>query len=577
MERILDEREKTMSDPEIVGRTDALAPESIDTWRKQLSMMLLRALVVVGALAVIAGSYVAYVDQLAWQIAVYVGFYAVLLAITFWRRVPYQVQAMMVMLLLCGFGVFNLTQFGINAESAFFLLAVPLLAALFYGRPGGRVGIVAVCVFLIIVAVLFVTGQIVVQVTEPVRSADLGGWVTMGLIFLMLSIALVFAQNYLLDRLVGALVKSRGLMQELEMERSGLEETVQERTRDLARRTRYLEITAAIARDATSELDLQDLLSRVVASISEQFGFYHTGIFLLDSTGEWAELCAASSLGGQKMLARGHRLRVGVEGIVGYVARQGVHRVALDVGEGAVHFDNPDLLGTRSEIALPLRARGEIVGVLDVQSTELEAFSSEDVGALQALADQVAVAISNARLLQQVEQSVEVERRAYGDLSQQAWRALLHGEADLGFYSSEQGTTAASDMWLPEMESALRTGEIVQGDDGARLAVPIKIRDQVIGVIDGRKTDDAGTWTQGEIELLQVLTERLGLALESARLYRDSQRREVRERTVGQIVGRVRETLDIDMVLQTAVREISAALDVAEVEVRMSAGMKTKG
>jgi GAF domain-containing protein len=566
-----------MGDPETVDGAGVLAMESIDTWRKQLSVVLLRALVIVGALAVVVGSYVAYTDQLAWQIAVYVGFYMLLLVIAFWRRVPYQVQAMVVLLLLFGFGVFNLTQFGINAESAFALLAVPLMAALFYGRHGGRAGIVAVCVFLAVMAVLFVTGQIVVQVTDPVRSADWGGWLTMGLIFLMVSIALVFAQNYLLDHLVAALTQSRGMMQYLEAEHGGLEGTIQERTRDLARRTRYLEATAAIARDTASELDLQDLLSRVVTLISERFGIYHTGVFLLDSTGEWAELSAASSEGGQRMLARGHRLRVGVEGIVGYVAGRGVHRVALDVGEDAAHFDNPDLPDTHSEMALPLRARGEIIGVLDVQSTEPGAFSGEDVAALQGLADQVAVAISNAQLFQKVEESMETERQAYGDLSRQAWRALLREETGLGFYSSEQGTTSAGDMWLPEMESALRTGEIVQGNDGVRLAIPVKIRDQVIGVIDGRKPDGAGMWTQEEIELLQVLAERLSVALESARLYRDSQRREGRERTVGRIAGRVRETLDIDMVLQAAVREISAALNVAEVEVRMSGGGKAKG
>ena len=563
-----------MSDPELVNKTEGLAMESIGTWRRQLSRVLLRALVVVGALALIMGSYGAYVDGLVWQVAIYAGLYVVLLIITFWRRVPYQVQAMVVMLLLCFFGVFNLTQFGVNAESAFFLLALPLMAALFYGRLGGRIGIIVVCVFLAIVAALFVTGQIVVVVTDPVRSADWSGWVTMGLIFLMLSIALVFAQNYILDHLVAALTKSRGLMQELEMERSGLEDTVQERTRDLARRTQYLEAAATIARDAASELDLQDLLSRVVALISERFGFYHTGIFLLDPTGGRAELRAASSEGGQRMLARGHRLQVGTEGIVGYVARQGVYRVALDVGEDAVHFDNPDLPGTRSEMALPLQARREIIGVLDVQSTEPEAFSGEDVTALQALADQVAVAISNARLFQQVEESMVAERRAYGELSQQAWRALLHEETGLGFRSSEQGVTPASDMWLPEMESVLRTGEIAQGDGGDRLAIPIKIRDQLIGVIDGRKPDGTGKWTQEEIELLQVLTERLGLALEGARLYRDSQRREARERTVGQIAGRVRETLDMETILKVAAQELRQSLGLPEVVIRLAPGKR---
>ncbi|MBN1977123.1 MAG: GAF domain-containing protein [Anaerolineae bacterium] len=566
-----------MSDPEPADKTEGLAMGSIDTWRRQLSRVLLRALVVVGALALIMGSYGAYAEGPVWQIAIYAGLYVILLIITFWRRVPYQVQAMVVMLLLCGFGVFNLTQFGVNAESAFFLLALPLMAALFYGRLGGRIGIIVVCLFLAIVATLFVTGQIVVPVTDPVKSADWEGWVTTGLIFLMLSIALVFAQNYLLDRLVAALTRSRALMQELEMERGGLEEAVQERTRDLARRTQYLEAAAMIARDAASELDMQGLLSRVVALISERFGFYHTSVFLLDPAGERAELRAASSEGGRRMLARGHRLQVGAEGIVGYVARQGAHRVALDVGKDAVHFDNPDLPDTRSEIALPLRARGEIIGVLDVQSTEPEAFSGEDVTALQALADQVAVAISNARLFQQVEESVVAERRAYGELSQRAWRALLHEETGLGFYSSEHGITPAGDMWLPEMDSVLRTGEMARGDDGDRLAIPIKIRDQVIGVIDGRKPDGAGTWTQEEIELLQVLTERLGLALEGARLYRDSQRREARERTVGRITARVRETLDMDTVLKVAVQELRRSLGLPEVVIRLAPGKRGQG
>jgi len=226
--------------------------------------------------------------------------------------------------------------------------------------------------------------------------------------FILAAVLLYLANRSIYE----ALERARRYAAELEEHKESLEETVEERTRDLARRAHYLEATSDVAQDATSVLDPQNLLSRVVALVSERFGFDHTGIFLLDATGEWAVLTAASSEGGQRMLARGHRLRVGEEGIVGYVAGRGEPRVALDVGADAMFLDNPDFPHTRSEMALPLRVRGEIIGALDVQSEEPEAFSDEDVAVLQTLADQVATAISNARLHDQAQQEIAERKRA---------------------------------------------------------------------------------------------------------------------------------------------------------------------
>ncbi len=351
-----------------------------------------------------------------------------------------------------------------------------------------------------------------------------------------------------------------------------LEQRVQERTDDLARRARYLEATAEVARDVTSQQDVQILLSRVVRLISERFGFYHAGIFLKDSSGESVVLQAASSEGGRKMLERGHSLSIGEEGIVGYVTAQGEPRVALDVGEDAVFFDNPDLPETRSEIALPLRARGEIIGALDVQSRAPEAFGEEDVEVLQTLADQVAVAINNARLFEQVEKRLEVERRAYGQLTREAWLEFIRSRQTLGFLSRAETTVRTQGVQRPEVQTALQTGEITSDPEGKRLAIPIKVRDQVIGVVDGGKWDDDHTWTAEEIELLETLIERLGASLESARLYEETQQRAARERIAGEISTRMRETLDVSNVLQTAVREMREALGLEEVEVRMGVG-----
>jgi GAF domain-containing protein len=176
------------------------------------------------------------------------------------------------------------------------------------------------------------------------------------------------------------------------------------------RRATQLATAAAVARDATAILDVDHLLDETMSLISKQFGFYHAGIFLLDERDEYAVLQAASSEGGRRMLERGHKLRVGEVGIVGYVASTGEPRVALDVGEDTAHFAHPDLPNTRSEMALPLKVQDRVIGVLDVQSTQEAAFSEDDVAVLQTMADQLATAIANARLFEQVQRRARRER-----------------------------------------------------------------------------------------------------------------------------------------------------------------------
>jgi len=345
-----------------------------------------------------------------------------------------------------------------------------------------------------------------------------------------------------------------------------LEQRVADRTRDLERRARYLEASAQVARDAASVLEPQQLLERVVALIGERFGFYHAGIFLLDEAKEWAVLQAVSSEGGRRMLARNHRLKVGEVGIVGYVTGRGEPRVALDVGDDAVFFDNPDLPETRSEMALPLLVRGEIIGALDVQSREPEAFSDEDVAVLQTLADQVAMAISNARLFQQAQESLEAERRAYGELSREAWAEMLRGRPVLGYTCDNSGVRPVAGR-----------SDAHSDDDLPALEIPVAARGQVIGTISVHKPGDAGEWTAEEVELVRTLTDQVGLALESARLYQDTQRRAASERLTSEVTARIRETLDVETVLETAVREISEALGLAALDVRLGTGAEWAG
>jgi GAF domain-containing protein len=222
-------------------------------------------------------------------------------------------------------------------------------------------------------------------------------------------------------------------------------------------------------------------------------------------------------------------------------------------------------------MALPMRARGEMIGALDVQSVEPGAFSQEDVAVLQTLADQIALAIDNARLFQQVQESLEAERRAYGQLSREAWGDLLSARPDLGLLHNKQGAMVDDEVWRPEMDVALQTGQTARGsDDATSLAIPIKAGGQIIGVIDARKPSGSGAWTAADIGMMEALTEQLGVTLESARLYQDTRRLAVRDRLVSQVTTRMRESLDVQRVLETAADELYQAFGLDKVVIRMA-------
>ncbi len=352
-----------------------------------------------------------------------------------------------------------------------------------------------------------------------------------------------------------------------------LEARVEERTRALERRASQVQAAADVGSAAARLRNLDALFAQVAKLISQRFGFYHVGIFLLDERGEYAVLRASNSEGGQRMLARGHRLRVGQVGIVGQVTQTGQPRIALDVGEDAAFFENPDLPETRSELCLPLIVAGKVIGALDVQSTEEAAFSSEDLAALQIMADQIAIAFDNARLLQESQAALESARRAYGEVSQTAWRQLLLEEQrNPGYLSLANGilTTVSGDP-EPEYLQAIKTGKPILANHGLTIYMPITSRDFVIGAIRLDRPEEAGAWSQEDITSAGALVDQLSLSLESARLFTDINRRAIKERAIGEITARISASTDMRSVFETAVKEIGRTFPGAEVIVQLHA------
>jgi GAF domain-containing protein len=349
--------------------------------------------------------------------------------------------------------------------------------------------------------------------------------------------------------------------EELTQLRDDLEHRIQERTASLEKRAAQLQTISSMARNIASIKDLDSLLPNTTRLVSEQFGFYHTGIFLLDESNDFAVLKAANSTGGRQMLDRGHRLHLDQHSIVGYVALRGDPRIALDVGADAVYFNNPDLPGTRSEMALPLRAGGRVIGVLDVQSTETNAFTEEDISVLSTLADQIAVAIENTRLYDENQKALAESRSTFEKYVRQEWSSFTQQARHTGFiFDGKQVLPLDIKLKPADIPAAVQTHRPSAAEPVSRISLPIKLRGQVIGVLDVRSKAGDREWTQGEISLLEAAAERAGLALENSRLVENAQRRASRERSIGEISARIGAVSDIDSILQTAVEELGRKL-----------------
>ena len=352
---------------------------------------------------------------------------------------------------------------------------------------------------------------------------------------------------------------------ELQKTVAGLEKGFDERTEDLEQRSRKLQSAVQIGREAVMIRSMADLLPELTRRISEEFNLYHVSIYILDETGNYAVLRAANSEGGQRMLARGYRILISQPGMVGYVMSTREPRIALDSGDDAQFLNNPDLPMTRSEMALPLILGNRILGILDVQSTITSAFNREDIAVMQVLADLIASAIENARLFAESREALDTMRRAYGDQSRKGWAELFNEIArrggSLGYRGLEHGT-------VPLMREEIPTGNQT-ATEGPTLSIPIKVRDRVIGYIDTVRPVDRGDWSPEELDMVKLLADQLSVALESARLYEATISRADRDRLLGELTGRLRESLDIDTVLRTAVQEMRRVLNIDEVEVRI--------
>ena len=401
----------------------------------------------------------------------------------------------------------------------------------------------------------------------------------------ILILAITFTQRTLINRMNENLQRARlneqrqiDANKELIELQGTLEKRVDDRTVELSQRTTelesansqiqrratQLEALTKVAQTITAIRDLQELLPSITTVISEKFGFYHVGIFLLDEINQYAILSAANSAGGKRMLERKHRLRVGEEGIVGYAAATGKAHIAMDVGTDAVFFNNPDLPDTHSEMALPLISKNIIVGALDVQSIKVGAFTNEDIQMLSLLADQVSLAIENARIFEDARKALAeselVSRRATRD----AWHRLPEQQKLLGYRYNVTGATPLKELvTTTETGSGKNKGKQAETNQAV---VPIALRGETIGTLVVQ-SPSGNQWNEDQLDLIRAVAERVALSAENARLFEETTARAEREKLVSDITSKIRSHTDPQSMIQTAIDELRSALGASRVEV----------
>jgi GAF domain-containing protein len=479
--------------------------------------------------------------------------------------------------------VLAITIIALSADSmhSISIVAYPLIiiiAALLQGR---RAVVVTTPLAILAIAVLGIMDMVGLS-TSPMRVYTNPEDILIGVVLLGASAGVL---NLLIARLRTALAKAEAneqaqleANQELTNLKISLEQRVTERTNELVQRTTELEAVnrqvrrragqlealAQVAHTVASVRDLRELLPQIATTISENFGFYHVGVFLVDEANEYAVLSATNSEGGEKMLERKHRLRVGQEGIVGNVTSTGEPRIAMDVGKDAVFFDNPELPDTHSEMALPLKSENRIVGALDVQSVERGAFTNEDVQMLSLLADQVSLAIENARLFEETRTALTEAQAISRQFTREAWGRVPQEHKLLGYRYTLAGAAP-----LSEPVDVTETGKGRNRNnqkESSQTIVPIELRGETIGtlVVQSPATDKLN---EEQINLIKAVAERVALSAENARLFEETTRRAERERLVSDITGKIRSVNDPQAMIKTAMEELRKALGASRVEV----------
>jgi len=465
--------------------------------------------------------------------------YVLLLLLTFLRRVPHRIRLIGSLTVGYAVAVIAFMRGGLVGDGRLYLMILPSLAIILSDlRLGLAAGVFSLLIHLafVLFAQMGWLSQWVVVKENPMA---LGDWISASVVFLMLLAGLLAVVGLSNRSLVQALRSAQQLAQEL----TATYQLLEGQTRELERRARWLEAATHAARGAATLEEPDVLLSRVAEELARRMDLEETIFY---TAGPEGELVA-------RAMAEGRRI-VPVDAMP-----SGASPLAREAFQsGSVRSG---WWGGLYEVAFPLRLQKRTLGVMVVRfPTEIRMDGTETV-VLELIADQLAVALENARLFSETRASLRELEALYRRYTTQAWERFVR-EAPESVRLWTGPEEVPEGVWQGLFEQARASGSVAVGEEDSRylLAVPVKLRGVAIGVLGFHREQAAGRWRPEEIAAAETVAERLALAVENARLLEEAQRRAARERLIAEISTRLRASLDPDTVLKTTVQELGRAL-----------------
>jgi len=491
--------------------------------------------------------------QWSYLITILIAYLYIIILAIFGNRFSYNVRAVSLMGVLLGLSVIAFLDQGLIGNARVWLIMFTTLSTILFGLQGGVLANLVSTILFAAFGYLIVNQTLVPQTQLGSEfSMVSGSWVSSWMVFFFVNLVIAITTGSLIrglelgnQTLEDSIEETTQLTTQLESE----QERLKTQTKNLERRLVQIRTAAEISRTLGTILDPQDLLIQVANLIQSRFDLYYVGVFLLDENHRFAVLSAGTGEAGEQMMAEQHQLSVGGSSMVGWATSHGEPRISQNVGEELIRYKNPHLPQTRSEMALPLAIGNQISGAISVQSVEANAFDQDDIVILQSIADSLAIALENARLFEQFEKSLKEIQQLNRQYMTDSWQKI---------WASEE-----------ERNISVVTGSLPSNLNFTEVNVPLTLRgDQVIGNIT-MATDQAELSAE-EREFIEAVSNQAALALESARLLDEANKRVEQERAIRKLTADFSRSLDFESLLQTVVTELGQIPFVKETSIHVN-------
>jgi GAF domain-containing protein len=515
------------------------------SWREHFILTILRIASVLGvALIAISFPTATVSDRI-----LFLGIYLVLLIITL-VRVNYSIRAFGLLFMAFTIGVNLILTSGPWLDGSIFFVAFIVLSALLFDQ---RVDIVALVVSIftfILIAVLQQLGiyQLSASNVPATKPAD---WFSYIIDFSTISTILIVAIKQLIGEFTHIGQGIQNTFNTLTDERTQLENKVREHADELETRAIQLRSSVSISRSIVEMQDISELMETTTRLISDQFGHYHTGLYLLDERKKTAFLQAASSNAGKQLIGQGFRIEPDKLNLINLVVKHNRPYITSDV-DNVNYIRDINFPLTRSRMMLPLTVRNDVIGILDMHSDQPQSFNTQDAEILQTLAGLVAVSIDNVRLINGTKILIDQLEANTSIQTRETWTKFTSRRKPAYQYTP----AGVRPLFAKNKQDTLEG-----------LVVPLMLHGQNIGSITLKRKGAATAWSERERILVEKVAYQVALAIENSRLVDETQKSALRDQMIANISARVRETLDVESVIRTATTELRRVFDLKEAEV----------